>query len=239
MSLTVFYGFCRFPIVSPVPWNFYISLTVSYIVAGCLTLSFWSHALAASLSLSSMFAALTVSYCLSGSMELQHVSHGCLLFVTVPPIAMKMLHVSHCLLLLLHWLFSTCLSLSPILSQYVSYILSLSPMLLLAFSYFLSGPEELLHVSYCLLWLLVVSHGLFWFVSYIVACCLSCLVPQSCSMSLNVSYGCWLSLILPYGYWLSLTVFFMVAGCLSLSPMFFLAVSLCLAGPIELLHVSN
>ena len=31
---------------SPVQWSFYMSLIVSYMVAGCLTLSLWSHGVA-------------------------------------------------------------------------------------------------------------------------------------------------------------------------------------------------
>ena len=96
-----------------------------------------------------------------------------------------------------------CLSLS-LRSHGVAVCLSLSPMVAaLAVYNCLSGPMELLHVSYYLLWLLAVSHCLSQ--CHRVATCLSlCLIVAGClSLSLRSLWSCWLSLTVSDCCWLS------------------------------------
>ena len=79
------------------------------------------------------------------------VSYGCWLSLTVSTSSSELLHVPHCLLLLL--IFSYCLS-DPMELLHVSYCRLYS----LALSHCLSNAMELLHVSHHLIWLLAVSH---------------------------------------------------------------------------------
>ena len=114
--------------------SFIVPLTVSYIVAGCLSLSLWSQAVAACLSLSP-----TVAGSLSLSpIWLLAVSH------TIP-LSLAVIHcLSQC------YFVAACLLLSPIVDALpdshclsgVATCLSQSPLLLLAFSHFFSCPVE-------------------------------------------------------------------------------------------------
>ena len=137
-------------------------------------------------------------------------SHCCSLSLTVSSGSMELLHVSYCLLWLLHRLRRLPRSLQ---SLKVASCLSLSPILLLAVSQYLSDPMELLAFSYFLPLFLAVSHCLLYCASHclLYGCWLALtvsLVASSCRMSLTFSYGCWLPLTLSY----------MAACCLSQSP---------------------
>ena len=118
-----------------------VSITV---IAACLWVSPQPHRIAACFSLPPFVAG-----CLSLSIP---VSRSYCMYLT----RMKLLHVSHCLSLLLavsHCFFQ-CHS--------VAACLSLSPIVDCSLTHFLSGPMELLHFSHCLPWLL---HGSICFLS--------------------------------------------------------------------------
>ena len=146
-----------------------MSLYVSYMVAGCLSLSLWSSGVPACLSLS-----LMIAVCLS--------LYGCWLSLTV--------------------------------FYMVADSLSQFPICLLVVPHRLSGPIELLHVSPCLL---LLQHWLSLPVSLVLwSCCMSLTVIAGCP-SLSSIWLLAVSYCLLYVCWLSLTVSSVVAGCLSLS----------------------
>ena len=166
---TVFQGCPYFPTV---PSKYKEILSLFFMVAGCLRLSFpvlWSFFLS--------LMVMAVSNCLSGSVEFlqDSISHCCLLSLTVSSSTIELLHVSHCLLLLS--------AVSHSVSQFhgVSEYLSLSPMIACCLSLPLqvlwscwrsltlpygcllsltvsSSSKEFMHVSHYLLCLLSVSH---------------------------------------------------------------------------------
>ena len=175
-------------------YGYWLSLTVSYMVAGCgpMELLHVSHCLLLLLALSH-----SLLYCCWLSLTVFPVPCSCWLSLTVSYIVadclstphLLLLAVSHCLSLQLG--VAACHSLSPIFAA-------------LAVSHCISGPMELQHVSHCLLYGCWLSVTIF-------------LVPWSCCMTLAVYYGCWVSFTVSYLCWQSLTVTYIVAGCLSLS----------------------
>ena len=164
----------------------------------------------------------TVSYGCWQFLTFSHFPWSCYISLTFSSSSMELLHVHHCVPLLLA--FSHFLS----QSHWVTSLLSLSSMIT-AFSHCLSGPMEFLHVSHCLFQFHLVAaclslspvvaaclsqcHG--------VAACLSCLlwllgflsisfrshgVATGLSLSLPVPCSCCMFLILSYVVWPSLTV---------------------------------
>ena len=128
MCLNVFYSCLFYLTVSPVPWSFFISLTVSIGVWVSLTVS------TSAMKLLHVFHCLiwlmAVSQCLSRPLELLYFSFSSTWLLAVSHCLsgpMELLHISHCLLLLLAVSYclsqchgvAACLLLSPIIATHV------------------------------------------------------------------------------------------------------------------------
>ena len=194
-------------------------------------------------------------------MELLHVSHFRSLLLALSLYLSQCHGVASCLSLpyivagclspslLVPWIY--CMSFAASFGYWLSLTVSYSAMELIALSNCLpsylrslivsSSSKDLLHVSYCFLCLLAVSHCLFQChgvtcslsISLLFAGFLSLSLPvqNSFCMSLTVSYPCWPSLTF------SLSSIESVHGSYCL--LWLLALCNCLFGSMELLHISH
>ena len=181
MSLTISHG-CWFSLtVSQVPLCFCMSITVSYLIAGCLLHSVWSHGVSAFLSLSPMiagFLSLSLPVPCSSCMFFT-LSYRCWIPFTVSLISWS------CYISVI---VASCLSLSA---------WSCNMCLTVSHSCWLSLQSH--GVATCLSLLLSVSHCPFHYHGFVACLSLTLPVPWSCCKSFTVSYGCWLSLTVSTG----------------------------------------